>query len=311
MARKEIFMARLLMFILLSLLSLSVGRTEDAMQKQTSLAAATSARASIPKFYAYCIGLGVPGVTPCPLTEQVKLLREIGYDGIALELDNNMDSNLRIIDDAGLQLYMVWISIRLTPGKDAVITPGLSNAIVKLKGRPTTICVLFDGIKPGNPQGIPPAVDILRKLGNLADAAGIRISIYNHVGNWTESLPFVIEVVKKTNHPRVGYNFNLCHWLKVNGGQDYRPLLRENADKLFVVTINGASVRAKEWTNGLIRPLDEGDFNNRQLLATLRAIGYRGPIGLMCYGVPDDDRNHLTRSMKVWRNFIQADNSGQ
>jgi sugar phosphate isomerase/epimerase len=76
--------------------------------------------------------------------------------------------------------------------------------------------------------------------------------------------------------------------LKVNSGQDYRPLLRENVNKLFVVTINGASVGAKEWTNGLIRPLDEGDFDNRQLLATLSSIGYSGQIGLMCYGVPGE-----------------------
>jgi sugar phosphate isomerase/epimerase len=198
MARKETFMARWLMLSLFSLLSLSVAQAEDAVLKPRMLAAVASEPSSTPKFYAYCIRLGVPGVTPLPLTEQVKLLCKIGFDGIALELDNNLDSNLRVLDDAGLQLYMVWVSIRLTPGKDTVITPGLSNAIIKLKGRPTTICVLFDGIKPGDPQGIAPAVNILRKLGNLADAAGIRISIYNHVGNWTESLPFVIDVVRKT-----------------------------------------------------------------------------------------------------------------
>ena len=78
------------------------------------------------------------------------------------------------------------------------------------------------------------AVKALHELGDVAAEVGVRISIYNHVGNWTESLPFVIEVIRKTNHPQVGYNFNLCHWLKVNGGQDYRPLLHKNADKLFV-----------------------------------------------------------------------------
>ncbi|HON08171.1 MAG TPA: hypothetical protein PLW02_08755, partial [Verrucomicrobiota bacterium] len=122
-ARKGIFMARLLMLILLSLLNLSVARTEDAKSPVVAAPPFT------PKFYAYCIELGVPGITPRPLTEQVKLLHEIGYDGIALELDSNLESNLRILDGAGLQLYMVWVSIRLTPGKDAVITPGLSNAI--------------------------------------------------------------------------------------------------------------------------------------------------------------------------------------
>lgn len=63
---------------------------------------------------------------------------------------------------------------------------------------------------------------------------------------------------------------------------------------------------AETWTNGLIQPLDRGDFDNRQLLATLREAGYRGPIGLMCYGVPGDAQEHLARSMKVWKSW-QAD----
>ena len=98
-----------------------------------------------------------------------------------------------------------------------------------------------------------------------------------------------------------GSNFNLCHWLMVDGDKDYRPVLRENAAKIFAVTINGAKLGSKTWTNGLIQPLDQGDFDNRQLLATLREIGYRGPIGLMCYGIPGDAREHLERSMNTWK----------
>lgn len=260
----------------------------------------------VPKFYAYCVEAGVPGLTPRPLAEQAKLLRELGYDGTALGLDANLESNLKILDAAGLELYMLWASVKLTPGKAVADAPGLAQAIARLKGRPTVVSVLLDGLKPGDREGLAPAVETLRRLGDLAAAAGVRISIYNHVGNWTESLPFVLEVVRQTNHPRVGYNFNLCHWLKVDGTRDYRPLLRENADKLFVVTVNGATIGAEAWTNGLIRPLDEGDFNNRQLLAELREAGYRGPVGLMCYGVPGDARDHLSRSMKVWRDLQPA-----
>jgi sugar phosphate isomerase/epimerase len=112
-----------------------------------------------------------------------------------------------------------------------------------------------------------------------------------------------LKIVNKVDHPQVGTNFNLCHWLMVDGNQDYRPLLRENAAKIFAVTINGAQIGSRTWTNGLIQPLDRGDFDNRQLLATLREIGYRGPIGQMCYGIPGDAREHLERSMKVWRTW--------
>jgi len=255
------------------------------------------------KFYAYCIEMGIPGVTPRPVAEQAKILRKLGYDGIALEHDAHLASNLKVLDDVGLQLYLYCATVNLVPAKGIAGAPGLSEAIARLKGRATVVSVRLVGLRPGDRQGMEPAVKVLRRLGDLAAEAGVRISIYNHVDNWTESVPFVIEVVQKVNHPRVGFNFNLCHWLKVDGGRDYRPLLRENSDKLFAVTINGATLGAKTWTNGLIRPLNEGDFDHRPLLATLREISYPGAVGLMCYGVPGDPQQHLTRSMEAWRNL--------
>jgi sugar phosphate isomerase/epimerase len=279
-----------------------------------SVAATVPARAdqgeSVSKFYAYCVEVGIPGVVPRPLAEQARMLRELGYDGIGIALNAQAESNLKILDDAGLKLYMVWTSVNVNPAKGAAYGPQLPGAIRKLKGRPVTVCLLLGGLKAGDPQGMETAVKALRELGDVAAEAGVRISIYNHVGNWTESLPFVIGVIRKTNHPQVGFNFNLCHWLKVNGAQDYRPFLRENADKLFVVTLNGATMGAQTWA-GLIRPLDEGDFGQAEFLATLREIGYRGPVGLMCFGVAGDARLHLGRSMKVWRDLHRAAPSGR
>jgi len=146
-------------------------------------------------------------------------------------------------------------------------------------------------------------VEILRRLGRMAAENGLRISIYHHVNDWTESLPFALELVEKVGHPNVGANFNLCHWLKVEGKRDYRPLLAKHAKRIFAVTINGAQTDSQAWTDGLIQPLDRGDFDNRALLAALREAGYRGPIGLMCYAVPGDAREHLARSMRVWKEW--------
>lgn len=278
----------------------------------TPLVRAQSAKPA-PKFYAYCVEMGVPDVTPRPLAEQAKLLRELGFDGTGLELplDDKLDANLKVLDEAGSQPFMFWTSVNVNPAQAEAFSPRVPQAIRKLKGRPATVCVLLQGLKPADPQGLEPALKALRELGDAAAEAGVRISIYNHLNDWAESLPFIVEVVKKANHPQVGFNFNLCHWLKVDAARDWRPLLRENAARLFCVTINGATVGAKTWTNGLIRPLDEGDFDNRALLAVLDEIGYRGPVGLMCFGVPGDAREHLSRSMKVWRQLHTATPTAQ
>ena len=36
------------------------------------------------------------------------------------------------------------------------------------------------------------------------------------------------------------------------------------------------------------------------LVRTLRELGYQGPIGLQCFGITGDTREHLARSMAAW-----------
>jgi hypothetical protein len=37
------------------------------------------------------------------------------------------------------------------------------------------------------------------------------------------------------------------------------------------------------------------------MLKTLKELGYKGPIGLQCYGIGGDAREHLARSMEAWK----------
>jgi sugar phosphate isomerase/epimerase len=238
--------------------------------------------------------------------EQAQMLRELGFNGIGYDLelwiDGNLDQHLSAFDKAGLKLYLLCVTVNVNP-KHRTYDPRLPEIIRKLKGRPVTISVLFEGFPPADPRGTEPAVEILRQLGDLAAESGLRVSIYHHNTLWVESFLHALDVVKKVHHPQVGVNFNLCHWLRIDGQKDYRPVLRENAAKIFAVTLNGANLKSGAW----VQPLDQGDFDNRELLATLRQIGYRGPIGLMCYGIPGDARDHLARSMKVWRSWQAAE----
>jgi len=273
-----------------------------ALLASASLAAA----ANPPDFYTFCMEMGVPGVKPRPVPEQAATLREAGFDGAGYVnwLDEHLEGNLQALDAAGLKLFLLQAGINVDPKAAEPYDKRLPDVIRRLKGRPVTVAVSTSGLKRGDPAGEEVAIRSLRELGDVAASVGLRISLYNHVNTWAESVPNNIELVRKVDHPKVGYNFNLCHWVKVEGDKDPRPLLRKNADKLFVVTICGSQIGAPAWTNGLIQPLDKGDFDNRALLATLAEIGYRGPVGLMCYGVPGDLGEHLARSMRVWKSWF-------
>jgi len=269
------------------------------------------------KFYTQCLEVGVPGVKPRPVAEQVKLLRETGFDGASYSIwldEKERRDNLRAFDEGGLKVFMFESGgLNISPQAVSFLTPGcgscpdrrLLSAIRDLKGRDVIISSNFFGRKPAEPEGIEQAVRALRELGDVAAEAGARISIYNHDGHWPQSVPFNIEVVKKVNHPRVGFNFNVCHWVKDEGARDYAPLLRENAAKLFCVNICGSEIGAPwDKVNGLVQPLDGGNFDNRALVALLAEIGYTGPVGLMCIGIRGDPREHLTRSMNVWKSWF-------
>ena len=276
---------------------------------RTDQARAADRDAWAPQLYGFCMDM--PAAPNASIAEQAKLLARLGFDGAGypLWLDDDLPKNLATLDDAGLKTFHLYASIDLKPG-GVPYDPRVEDSIRKLKGRPVTVCVLIRGFPPGDPRGEEPAVKILRRLGDVAAEAGVQISIYHHTNDWTESILYALEIVKKTNHARVGVNFNLCHWLKIDGDKDYSPVLRENAAKIFAVTINGAQLGSDAWTGGLIQPLDRGDFDNRELLNTLQKIGYRGPVGLMCYGIPDDTAEHLGRSIDVWKKW-KADWSKQ
>ncbi len=254
------------------------------------------------RLYGFCMEL--PAKPSPSIPDQAELLRELGYDGVGypLWLGEDMDKNLRALDEAGLELHLVYLTVNIDPDKPAY-DPRVPKALAKLKGRPVTVSLLLRGCPPGDSRGMESAVKILRQLGDVAAKSDLRISIYHHLNDWTESFLYSLEVVTKVDRSNVGVNFNLCPWLKADGDKDYRPVLRENADRIFAVTINGAQKDAEAWTGGLIQPLDCGDFDNRELLGLLREIGYAGPVGLMCYGVPDDTREHLRRSMRVWKSW--------
>lgn len=256
-----------------------------------------------PKLYALCMGM--PGPARRTVAEQAEMLADLGFDGAGYSLwldEKELHDNLQSLDEAGLDISLFYAVVNLKPDGPA-FDPRVPEVLRKLKGRDCTICVLLQGYPPADPRGEARAIEVLRRLGETAAESDLRISIYHHKGDWTESIFHALAVVKKVDRKNVGVNFNLCHWLMVEGDKDYARVLRENADRIFAVTINGAKLGAKTWTNGLIQPLDQGDFDNRRLLATLRQIGYRGPVGLMCYGIPGDAREHLQRSMKVWNGW--------
>ena len=141
-------------------------------------------------------------------------------------------------------------------------------------------------------------------MSDLARASGAQLLLYPHQKDWIERLEDAVRVAEKVDRPNVGVMFNLCHWLRVDPSRAYRPLLQRAMPRLWAVSINGADEHddQPDWKR-YIQPLDRGSFDIGALLATLAELGYHGPIGLQCFGIGGDTREHLARSMAKWRDL--------
>jgi sugar phosphate isomerase/epimerase len=171
------------------------------------------------------------------------------------------------------------------------------------------LALLITGMQPSDTAGDTRAVEILREIADLAIESNTRLALYPHSGDWLERVEDGLRLIGKVDRPNVGVMFNLCHWLKVDEEKNLEPLLSSAMPHLFAVSINGTDTgeEIRSGTGNWIQPLDSGSFDMRAFLQKLKDHGYQGPIGLQCYGIGGDARDHLARSIAAWRRLNELD----
>ena len=233
--------------------------------------------------------------------DQAPMLKELGYDGVGHIWLDGVAERLKTLDEAGLKLYQITMVVDLSPGKQPYDVH-FKDVLGLIKGRGVQFDLLMNGLKPSDASADPHAVEVLREMSDLAKDSGAQLLLYPHVDSWVERIEDATRVAKKVDRPNVGVMFNLCHWLRVDKQRDYKPLLEQAMPWLRAVSINGADERDDKpgWEH-YIQPLDKGSFDVGAFLKTLKQLGFHGPIGLQCYGIGSDAKEHLARSMAAWR----------
>lgn len=234
--------------------------------------------------------------------EQATMLRELGYDGVGHIWLDGIEERLRTLDAVGLRLFQITLVVEVGPDKTPYDAARFQEVCTAVRGRGVQFDLLLNGWRPSDPARDVHAVEVLRPMAETAARAGAQLLLYPHVDSWVERIKDAVRVAAKVDRPNVGVMFNLCHWLRVDRSRNYRPLLEAALPRLWAVSINGADTHDDQpgWAR-YIQPLDAGDFDVAGLLRTLGELGYHGPIGLQCYGIGGDAREHLARSMAAWR----------
>lgn len=245
--------------------------------------------------------------------KQVELLKSLGYDGMEKKGIDNVAGTLAALDKYGLQLYSMYLNINLDD-KDHPYDKRLEEVFRMLEGRPTMpwFYITSKQYKPSSEENDVIAVPVLQEIADMADAYGIKVMIYPHVNFWVHNVEDAVRVAKKVNRRNLGITFNLCHFLADQGtmaNKKFLPTVEKAMPYLFAISINGADIPTEEimqrenvWQY-LIQPLGAGNYNTRQYLNTFIARGFKGPVGLQCYNIPEQKAVHLRKSIKAWESL--------
>jgi len=241
------------------------------------------------------------------LAAQARMLKELGYAGAGHLWFDQVAERLATLDREGLTLFQIYMRVDLGPRAKEPFDPRLGQVLPLLAGRETQLAALVTGGSPSDQALDERAVEVLGQIADLAQPYGVRLALYPHRKNWLERVEDALRVVQKARRANMGAMFNLCHWLAAEDEAGLVPLLRAARPHLLAVSINGADRGAeiRAGAGNWIQPLGRGTFDMLGFLRELEQIGYRGPVGLQCYGLPGDAAVHLRESMTAWRALQQ------
>ncbi len=246
----------------------------------------TTADSFRPKFFAFQNGVsfGSP-------QNEAKTLKELGYDGVSQVFvgGDKLAKQVAAYDKVGLDVLSIYLNVNDKPiSPDAVKPLASRGALIELTIRKMT----------------PDTVKAVRQTAEMASKMKIRVALYPHHGFAVATMPQALDLIDKVNHPNLGVMFNLCHFLRNEDAKELEAVLTKAGPRLFAVSTSGADLDGTGW-NDLIKPLHQGTFPQKRLFATLKKLGFKGPVGLQCYGVKGDKRSNLKNSIAAWNKVLK------
>lgn len=240
-------------------------------------------------------GVGRGQWTPA---QQAQTVKELGYDGIGYNYTKPADIDTWLTELHSRKLKLFSLYIASYPDKADPYSPGMREAISKLRGTETVIWLTLQKPKAKGDYD-QQSVKIVNETADLAKEAGLKVVLYGHKNFYVETAEDALRIADKVNRPDVGVTVNLCHELMSGNGDRLTEIISKVAPRLMMVTINGADKDGKP--DGYIQTLDRGSFDVSAVLKKLQSVGYKGPVGLQCYSITGDIRENLTRSMAAWK----------
>jgi hypothetical protein len=218
--------------------------------------------------------------------ERASMLRELGISKLAYDWRekhlSSFPDEINALKDNQIELKAVWFWIA-TPQADRLDSANqVMFNMIKERNIKTDFWIgidkkFFEGLT--DQEKLDKGVKAVTSLHKMASEIGCTINLYNH-GDWFGEPDNQIRIIEKSGLQDVGivYSFHHAH----NQIKDFPARLQRMLPYLKAININGMKVDGPQ-----ILPVGQGD-SELEMLKTIKASGYDGPIGILGH-IPEKD----------------------
>lgn len=245
------------------------------------------------------------------IAERATLFAELGYSGttFAVKTDKQRDKFKEYLETDEFKNGKLTIPVVYFPfdfSGDNVEENTLWKKTLNFIPKETALWLIILQENATEPK----VLELIRNMSEEAHRLGKEIVIYPHDNTFIESVEDALPYIEKLKRPNLFLTMHLCHELRDGNGDRLLEVAIKAAPYLKFVSISGSNRTMMgnydaNWSDA-IKPLDQGDYDISRFVSVLQKIKFKGKTMLHTFGIEDEPKDHLSRSMAKWKEMVAS-----
>ena len=241
--------------------------------------------------------------------EQIRVLREIGYSGMVMNLSSpkllgDFDKYEAAFRNTPFKFYAGYYVLSVKD--DNAATYAYLNQVLPRLQRVGGSLWLITQKTPADRAHV---LEAIRTIADQAKASHVELVLYPHDNNLIESAEAALSYIQELHHDNIFVSLHLCHEIRAGNADRLVEVAQKIKPYLRLATINGADREfvegTKDWSQ-TIQPLGKGNYDSANLLRALAAVNYSGPVILHTFGLQKAPVDHHQESFKRYQEMLKA-----
>lgn len=252
------------------------------------------------------------GLDKYPVEEQVKMLHDDGYAGLAVDIGSltKLEEFDRYRAAAGkvdgFKIYAAFY--RFNYDEMNGFRRDWVGVVNRLAGTGTDLW-LISGQKQ---NGLTPELleKEIRDVVDYAATKSLKVTLYPHSKNMIATAEDALVYVERINRTNLDLAVHTCHEIRAGNADRIEEVLEKVKSHLGYVTIAGSDnipnqLNGSEWEYSTLKPLYRGNFDLTRVLKKLRSLDYHGAIGFINHRITEAPDIYLPLSKSTYDKWVQ------